>query len=70
MRIKALELTGRIRGRASLSSRSAARVGATSPGGRRSVPGTLAGGRQLNAWPLGGAFVLRDVASQAWTGTP
>jgi hypothetical protein len=49
-----LELTGRVRRRASLSSRSAARVGATSPGVRRSRPGTLAGGRQLNAEPLGG----------------
>jgi hypothetical protein len=38
---------------ATVSSRSAARAGATSPGVRRSGPGTLAGGRQLNARPLG-----------------
>ena len=52
---QALELAGRRwAGGASLSSRSAARVGPTSPGVRRSRPGTLAGGRQLNAVPLGG----------------
>ena len=51
---KALELTGRSRRRASLSSRSAARVGATSPGVRRSTRGRVTGGRQLNAEPLAG----------------
>jgi hypothetical protein len=55
MRIKALELTGRRW--AGVPASPADRPpgpGATSPGVRRSVPGTITGGRQLNAEPLGG----------------
>jgi len=49
MRIKALELTGRRPGYARLSSRRPPGWGVDTPGGRRSVLGTLTGGRQLNA---------------------
>jgi hypothetical protein len=44
-----LELTGRHTGACRALQPPAARFGVDSPGGRRSVLGTLTGGRQLNA---------------------